>query len=309
MAKATPLYESEALNILDSKDWVRTNFLKRYLPSTIDAVRYYNHMGRLTTLPILGFFIKRVMYLYYRYLHTNSLVFPLEEMEKVIENATDIFVDPCPCRVDAGDSACDAPLYTCMRVNHTATLRKEMKGSKGLAKEDALSILRNAYKQGLVLSLESCIQPYQNNICMCCRCCCVAMKARYDYGVGIYHSGPYLPVFDHKKCTGCGTCISACSVGALSIDRGQVSLDSGLCLGCGQCGAICPETSIEMVFKRERVRDDSEPGPIRLFLSLIYIYAVMIPSVLAFRMVSGSKQDNMLNAKPNKKDYFKKSMQ
>lgn len=309
MGGASTLYQSESLNIQDSDGKIRSNLLKKYLPNTIDAIRFYHFTGKLAGLPVVGPFIKKGLYLYYRYMHTNSLVYPLREMEAVINTATDIYVDPCPCRVVAEDQACDAPLYTCMRINHTATLRKEMKNSQGLSKEDALSILRNAAGHGLVLSLESCIQPYQNNICMCCSCCCIGMKMRYDYGVPIYNSGPYLPLVDPENCTGCSECTETCPVGALSMDDGSVKINWNLCLGCGLCADACPSRSISMVFHKERVRRETPPGKLRLLLSLAYIHTTMIPSVLLFKLVAGSKQANMDRAEPNGNDFFHGTMQ
>lgn len=309
MGSTRRLHTSEALDVVDNTGKVRTNFLKRYLPGTMDAIRFYHFTGTLAQLPVVGRFVKKGLHLYYRYLHTNSLVFPLREMEAVIETATDLYVDPCPCRAVAEEKSCDAPLYTCLRINHTASLRKEMKGGKSLSRADALAILRNAYDKGLVLSLESCIQPYQNNICMCCTCCCIAMKMRYEYGVPIYHSGPYLPVCDSAACTGCASCSSACPVGALEVSDSGVRVDPDRCLGCGHCASACPSGCLEMAFTPHRVRQDREPGPMRLALSLVYIHAVMVPSVLLFRLVAGSKQHLMEQASPNASDVFEPSMQ
>ncbi len=309
MSRSTTLYKSEALNILDTKSKTRANLLKKYLPNTIDSIRFYHFTGKLAALPFIGRFIKKGLYLYYRLMHTNSLVFPLHEMEKAIETAVDIYVDPCPCRLIAEEKACDAPLYTCMRINHTASIRKKMKGSKGLSKEDAIGILRDAYQKGLVLSLESCIQPYQNNICMCCSCCCIAMKMRYDYGIDIYNSGPYIPVSDSEKCKNCMNCVEKCPVKAITITGNimEVNLDS--CLGCGLCSASCDSYAINMSFEPKRVRNEVEPGRIKLLLYLVYIYSVMIPSVMLYKITTGSKQEHMDKAKPNANDYFNENMQ
>ncbi len=309
MSKSTLLYESEPMTILDNKSKVRTNLLKKYLPNTIDSIRFYHFTGKLAKLPVVGPFVKKGLYLYYRLIHTNSIVFPLKEMEKAIETAVDIYVDPCPCRVIAEKDACDAPLFTCMRINHTATIRKEMKGSKGLSKEDALSILRNAYKKDLVLSLESCIQPYQNNICMCCSCCCIAMKMRYDYGVPIYNSGPFIPVSSPGKCTDCQNCVEKCPVKAISISENGMEVNLNNCLGCGLCSASCDADAINMNFDQKRVRKEAEPSGFMLILYLVYIYSMMIPSVILYKLINGSKQENMINVEPNINDYFSKNMQ
>ncbi len=309
MSRSIALYESKALNIIDSKGKIRTSLLNKYLSNTIDSIRFYHFTGKLAGLPVIGRFVKKALYLYYRLLHTNSLVFPLYEMEKTIETAVDIYIDPCPCRVIAEEDVCDAPLFTCMRINHTATVRKKMKESRGLSKEDALAILRDAYQKGLVLSLESCIQPYQNNICMCCSCCCIAMKMRYDYGVPIYNSGPYIPESNSDKCTSCQNCEEKCPVKAITITENKMEVNLNNCLGCGLCSNSCDFDAIDMVFHPKRVRKEVEPGRVKLFLSLVYIYSMMIPSVVLYKMLNGSKQDNMINAKPNINDYFNEKMQ
>ena len=309
MSKSIQLYKSEAFNVLDSKGKIRTNLLKKYLPNSIDSIRFYHFTGKIANLPIIGSFVKKGLYLYYRLIHTNSLVFPLHEMEKAIETAVDIYVDPCPCRVIAEEDACDAPLYTCMRINHTATVRKEMKDSKGLSKEDALGILRNSYQKGLILSLESCVQPYANNICMCCSCCCIAMKMRYDYGVPIFNSGPYIPVSNPEKCTSCQSCVNNCPVKAITVTENKMEVNLDNCLGCGLCSNSCEPNAIEMIFDENRVRKEAEPSGFRLFLYLVYIYSMMIPSVMLYKIVNGSKKQNMINAKPNLNDYFNEKMQ
>jgi len=54
-------------------------------------------------------------------------------------------------------------------------------------------------------------------------------------------------------CTGCGTCIDECPVGAISLvgNDGAV-IDEQECIRCGTCHDVCPE---------EAVRHDSERIP------------------------------------------------
>ncbi len=45
-------------------------------------------------------------------------------------------------------------------------------------------------------------------------------------------------------CTGLGSCIKACPLGAISIRDGLASIDSSRCTGCGRCLSSCPSECI-----------------------------------------------------------------
>ena len=49
-----------------------------------------------------------------------------------------------------------------------------------------------------------------------------------------------LKVKASRKCTGCGACVKACPVGAISMDDLKES-DYEKCIHCGRCITICPE--------------------------------------------------------------------
>lgn len=48
-------------------------------------------------------------------------------------------------------------------------------------------------------------------------------------------------------CVGCGTCVAACSQGALRIESGRVVVDEARCLLCGYCSARCPEFCLKVI--------------------------------------------------------------
>lgn len=48
------------------------------------------------------------------------------------------------------------------------------------------------------------------------------------------------PVIVRNACTGCGTCVSSCSHGAITLDASRKAvIDHSLCVGCCQCVAVC----------------------------------------------------------------------
>ena len=49
-----------------------------------------------------------------------------------------------------------------------------------------------------------------------------------------------------QSCTGCGECVCACSVQAISLNEGRSVIDAALCAGCASCLAACPEGAIEV---------------------------------------------------------------
>ncbi|HHY47068.1 MAG TPA: sigma 54-interacting transcriptional regulator [Firmicutes bacterium] len=58
-----------------------------------------------------------------------------------------------------------------------------------------------------------------------------------------------------SRCSGCGTCVTVCSRGAVTLVKGRAQVHPGRCEACGQCVSSCPRGAKKFIL---RVPDESE---------------------------------------------------
>lgn len=51
---------------------------------------------------------------------------------------------------------------------------------------------------------------------------------------------------DTALCTGCGACVEACPVEAISLRDNKAIIDAKKCVDCGACESECPAEAISM---------------------------------------------------------------
>jgi len=67
-----------------------------------------------------------------------------------------------------------------------------------------------------------------------------------------------LPEIDLEKCTGCGSCVVRCPVGAVKMKNFKVTPVWGkACSYCTECEAICPTGAIKCPFEIVLVKEDA----------------------------------------------------
>ena len=49
---------------------------------------------------------------------------------------------------------------------------------------------------------------------------------------------------DKEKCVGCGVCVGACPVQAISIVAGKAKINADKCVDCGKCAQVCPQDAL-----------------------------------------------------------------
>jgi Fe-S-cluster-containing hydrogenase component 2 len=51
---------------------------------------------------------------------------------------------------------------------------------------------------------------------------------------------------DQKECIGCGLCVDACPLQAISMENDKAKVDKDACTECGQCVDECPNKAISI---------------------------------------------------------------
>lgn len=195
----------------------------------------------------------------------NALhVLDFERASEVIKTASHIGVGLCYCRhkMEHLDKDCDAPKDICMTFNNTAETLTRHKFARIVDEKECLDLLQIAYENNLVQFGEN-VREKVNFICNCCGCCCEAMIAARKFAIlDPVHTTNFLPVVDEQDCNGCGNCVSACPVEAMTLvssnnperpKQKTAKLDENICLGCGVCVRACPEESISLKSRPKRV--------------------------------------------------------
>ncbi|MGD1975510.1 MAG: 4Fe-4S dicluster domain-containing protein [Desulfobacterales bacterium] len=195
-----------------------------------------------------------------RSIHPQHNVSTFDEVTTLLQQAEDPFVIiECICRKKKSieGKSCEVTdrKETCLAIGSIAQSILQSGTGREITRDEALSIIEQNQKQGLVL------QPSNTEkaefICSCCGCCCGMLDVHKSIPKPLdFWASNFQAIVDTNTCNGCSTCRKWCQVGAVSVSESSLkaAVDLNRCIGCGVCVSHCPTESISLIKKPTEVR-------------------------------------------------------
>jgi ferredoxin len=118
---------------------------------------------------------------------------------------------------------------------------------RAITQEEALEIAAKSEEEGLVLQPSNEQTP--QFICSCCADCCGILKmAKAVRKPADVVASNYFAGIQADFCSGCGTCVDRCPMGAIAFENEVAAVNRD---GCGVCAAKCPSAAI-LLIKKEK---------------------------------------------------------
>jgi len=168
-------------------------------------------------------------------------VLPIDVISEMIKQVDRIAVSNCYCRSakEIIGEGCGHSLETCFYFDELAQMKLQTNYAREITYEEAMEILYECEKEGLVHNVSNCEGKIQT-LCNCCYCSCAVLKA-WNRGMRNTTSpSRFIVALDETICELHGDCVKICPVNALSISNQNLQIDSSKCIGCGLCVSVCP---------------------------------------------------------------------
>jgi len=177
---------------------------------------------------------------------------PDEDIRELINKADPIAMVACSCRRSM--RRCKNPVNVCLQFNKSARFHLDRKAGRKLTAKEAIDIALQAEEEGLIHTWPVRSSGAFNELCNCCRDCCVIFDGglRYNNIDRIIEKSRFRAVVDACECVGCNDCTDRCFFGAIEMVREPKTkkmiavIDADKCYGCGVCVVSCPYEAMSM---------------------------------------------------------------
>lgn len=188
-------------------------------------------------------------------------VFPFDKIQEVIDKAKVIAISHCSCRVAAEllkGKHCQYPLEVCIKYDELAQYVIDRRLARKITKTEALEIIKKCEEAGLVHMVDN-TQKGIKHTCNCCPCCCWSIRNIRKRRIprDILMATYFIRATDKDLCIGCGECVDACPVDALSLESNFPVIDTEWCIGCGLCLKPCSTSAAVLKRKTQSTPPDT----------------------------------------------------
>jgi ferredoxin len=183
-------------------------------------------------------------------IQAKTHVLAFEDVQDIIENARNITVTKCTCRLTS--RKCDKKLEACLQINRGADYNLARGTGRQLTKQEALDLVRQCEEDGLIHVVIN-KQDVDQFICNCCPCCCQTMPVLIKHNISVIEPSRFAAQVDPDLCSSCGTCLDRCYFSAITQENEETAkVNPEKCMGCGLCQVTCPSEAISMAEVRPR---------------------------------------------------------
>lgn len=230
-------------------------------------------------------------------LNSELKVMTYENAEELLGKVKKCVVAPCICRKEYQllGKGCDKPMETCLVFNSAANYYLRNGLGREISREEALEILKQADKAGLVLQPTNAKKIV--NICCCCGDCCGVLRVLNTFPKpAAMVSSAFSAVTTPDRCTGCGICQERCQMQAVQLSDDIAVVNTDRCIGCGLCVSTCPADAIALVRKDDTDQPEIPVNVAASWMELGRSRGKLGPGRLAMMQVK-SKMDRLLATK------------
>ena len=229
-----------------------------YVPHLIKD-QYKNKTPQLRVVPVA------------KAINTELNIMDYEQVENIIKSQSKILVAPCICRKEHAimDKSCGKLSESCLVFGGGAYIYESRGIGRTISQEEALDIVKEGVKQGLVPQPSNAKKPL--NICLCCDCCCQILKNIKDFEAPakIVNSNFQASV-DINECTGCQACEEICPMDAIEMDEEKIvaSVNLDRCIGCGLCVTVCEFDAMSLKDKKETEKIEPPANLVETYMNI-----------------------------------------